>query len=123
MPQLQDSRVTGPQPLQHQNWVSTGFDEDLRASVYAVRILDRFDKPGDPLHLGWWRPEPDTLGDIHGGQLFRHNAARSVSMWRHSWPVITAKGGGTVASGGGGGGKGGPGGAGAIAHDPGKSVV
>ena len=90
MPRVADSRVIGILPLQH-FWDSS-WDEDLRASIFGVRITDRFDK-GGPTQLGWWKNAERGVGDIHGGQLFQKKGSkRDVSMFRFAWPVIVQKG-------------------------------
>ena len=90
---LADFHVSGYAPLQHGGYIAKGFALQLRASQRAVRVLDRLTGPGQ---LGHWVIDPDSVGDIHGGQLLTRLSvdARDIHMWRYATPAIVIKGGG-----------------------------
>jgi hypothetical protein len=85
---LADSRTIGIFPLQHHGFKDTGWALQLRASIFGVRIIDRFTSPGE---VGHWRQEKDGHGDINGGQLWFKDT-REVSMFRFATPVKTMGG-------------------------------
>jgi hypothetical protein len=91
---IADSRVFGIFPLQHKGYKdnSPKWNLDLRASIFGIRIVDRLDKAGD---VGHWLYDPNSVGDIHGGQLFlaKSKTDREVPMWRFATGVIVERSG------------------------------
>lgn len=87
---IKDSRDGfGILPLQHQDYDKGGWSVDLRTSILAVRVTDRWDKQGG---IGQYKYEPESAGDIHGGQLlYRKGKKRTCSMWRFATPVVTVE--------------------------------
>lgn len=85
---IADSRVAGFYPLQHRGYDQKGFDLQLRGSIFGLRITDRYVGPDD---FGEWEIDPDSVGDIHGGQLLKKND-RDVPMWRFATPMIVNPG-------------------------------
>lgn len=81
---LADSRVIGVFPLQHQKYKDKGWDLQLRSSIFGVRVKDRFQGPSD---VGHWEIDKDSVGDIHGGQLFKKDS-REIPMWRYATGVV-----------------------------------
>lgn len=97
---LADSRLVGYMPLQHSGYKHAGFDLQFRACIVGVRVTDRMTGPDD---VGTWIVDKDSVGDVHGGQLWK-KAKRDVPMWRFATPVVIGKGatgGGTQAGHGG----------------------
>lgn len=85
---IADSRVAGLLPLQHQGFRdnSPPWDLDKRCSIFGIRILDRFDKANQ---AGHWKYDSESVGDIHGGQLFKkEDKKREVPMWRFATGVV-----------------------------------
>ena len=80
---LADSRNFGIFPLQHKKFKSKNWDLQLRASIFGVRITDRYMNTGD---IGHWEFDKNSLGDIHGGQLWNKDS-RDIPMWRFATPV------------------------------------
>ena len=92
-----DSRVRGGPgvlPLQHQDYEKEGWPLWNRASMLAVRLLNRFDNrggagPANDGQLGWWEEDPETRGDVIGGQFWQRTS-RDLGAWRFAWPVVTS---------------------------------
>lgn len=88
---IADSRVSGLLPLQHSGFKDEGppWDLDKRASIYGIRIAGRLDKEND---AGHWLYDPQSVGDIHGGQLFKQiRGSRPVPMWRFATGVVVTR--------------------------------
>lgn len=102
MPRLADSRTIGVFPLQHEDFPNTGWDLDLRSSIYGIRVTNRKDAPGSQAMLGHWVSQRKYLGDITGGLWWERDplgaipaptVAREISGWRLTpWPVIATGG-------------------------------
>lgn len=94
---LFDAWSEGYFALQHQKYDEKKFALDMRAHLRAARVTDRLVGVGE---VGTWVADPDSPGDIHGGQLWK-KASREISMWRFATPVvISGRGGGGGPSGG-----------------------
>lgn len=87
---LADSRTIGFFPLQHQKYKDKEWDLQLRASIFGVRVTDRYQGPSD---VGHWELDRDSVGDIHGGQLFKKES-REIPMWRFATGVLVDSQGG-----------------------------
>lgn len=72
------------------------WDIVLRASIQAVRVTGRNDSGAEG--LGQWIYDPESAGDIHGGQLLYRNS-RDIPMWRFATPVVVFSGGGGTSTG------------------------
>jgi hypothetical protein len=80
-------------PLQHQAYDTGGWDLAMRASMHCVRITGREDT-GDG--MGHWKYDPDTQGDLIGGNCWQANyAERPMSAWSWVWPSMLSNGGGS----------------------------
>lgn len=88
-----DSRKPGSGlfPLQHQDFDKNGgglepWSIDMRSCVLAWRIKGRDDANGG---IGQWLYDPDSVGDLHGGQLWNSplGGNRPCAMWRFATPV------------------------------------
>lgn len=92
---LADSRVpngVGILPLRHDGYVEKGFSTDMRASMVAVRIVDRDDQ-GEG--LGHWFYDPDAVGTLEGGNFWDvDKSARTVGGWAFAWSATLQGGGG-----------------------------
>ena len=82
-----DSNIFGPLALQHEDYDKRGFSLERRASMFAFRAKDRLTTGGQ---VGHWLGDKESVGDIHGGQLFKTDT-RDTPMWRFATPVVATK--------------------------------
>lgn len=77
--------------LQHEKYQAGKWSLDMRTSLLASRIVDRQGDPSDDASegMGHYVYDPDSIGDIHGGFLFKKNS-REIPGWRFAWPVIVS---------------------------------
>lgn len=86
-----DPRGIGILALQHKDYdKATGnplgaWDLHHRATLLAARVIDRNDT--GLVGLGHWIYDPETVGDINGGQLLDYDK-RSIPMWRFATPSV-----------------------------------